>query len=209
MELVDVEPAKVKKITDEQRALLCRYSTTPPRICYQAIEEIRHNPKQQCFEQDPFVAAWNLNVDVHMLTVPARVLPMPEIVYTDRYHVTPEGVRDLGTWEIKSTEFYKPSNFPTVWALINLSSIDEQACKEFYNELSIVAEHRGMSCPPPVIYEERNAEQYSTEEIIAVLTDMMNKNDDCKFFLVILPGNNLDRTRIYNSEKTGKVNSSI
>jgi len=187
MELVDVEPARVKKITDEQRALLCRYSSIAPPIYRKSIEHIRNNPNQQCVEQDPFVRAWNLNVDIHMLTVPARVLPMPEIVYTDQYRVRPEGVRDPGTWELKPTRFHTPTNFPAVWAMINLTSLTEQACKDFYDQLSIVAQQRGIDCPLPQIYEERNANNYLPDQIVDILKEMMNENKDCGFFLVILP----------------------
>jgi len=191
MELVDVEPVRMKKITDEQRALVCRYSTTAPDKYCKSIEQIRQNPEQQCFEQDPFVRAWNLNVDINMLTLPARALPMPEIVYNNQYRVDPQGVRDVGTWELKPTQFYKPSNFPDIWAMINLSSIDRRACEEFYDELSIAAEQRGMKCPPPEIYEELNAEQHSIENIVTALRDIMDRNGDCKFFVVILPIKNI------------------
>jgi hypothetical protein len=201
MELVDVEPVRVKKITDEQRTRLCIYSSIKPPLYYKSISDIRRNPQQQCFEEDPFVAAWNLNVDIKMLTVPARVLPMPEIVYTPHYRVTSKGIRDLGTWEIKSTQFYKPTDFPPVWAMINLTSLDRQLCQEFYYELSTIARHRGITCPPPEIYEERDADHHSIEEIVAVLKEMMGKNDDCKFFLVILPTSRISSTRIYGQLK--------
>jgi len=201
MELVDVEPVRVKKITDEQRALLCRYSSIKPLDYCKSIKQIRDNPDQQCFEQDPFVAAWNLNVDIKMLTAPARVLPMPEIVYTKEYRVRPEGVRDLGTWELKQTRFHTPTNFPAVWAMINLSSLDRLACEEIYHELSFVAQQRGIDFPVPMLYEERDAEHYSTDQIVDVLKEMMKKNDDCKFFLVILPNNVITRTRIYRDLK--------
>jgi len=201
MELVDVEPARVKKITDEQRALLCRYSSIAPPIYRKSIEHIRNNPNQQCFEQDPFVRAWNLNVDIHMLTVPARILPIPEIVYTDQYRVRPEGVRDPGSWELKQARFHKPTDFPAVWALINVSSLDEEVCKEFYHELTIVAQQRGIDFPPPEIYEERNANNYSPDQIVDILREMMNKNKDCGFFLVILPNNTKMRTEIYRNMK--------
>jgi hypothetical protein len=191
----------MKKITEEQRALVCRYSTTKPREYCKSIEQIRQNPKQQFFEKDPFVAAWNLNVDINMLKLPARVLPMPEIVYTDQYRIDPRGVRDLGIWEFKPTQFYKPSKFPDLWAMINLSSIDRRACEEFYDELSIAAEQRGMKCPPPEIYEEFNAEQHSIENIVTALRDIMDRNDDCKFFLVILSSKSTNRTQIYGSLK--------
>jgi eukaryotic translation initiation factor 2C len=201
MELVDVEPARVKKITDEQRALLCRYSTIAPPMYCKSITQIRDNPKQQCFEQDPFIKAWNLNVDIEMLVVPARVLPMPEIVYTNQYRVTLAGIRDVGKWELKQTRFYKPADFPTVWAMINLSSIDQEACKEFYYEISNVAQQRGIDCHPPDIYEERNADDYSTDQIVSILKEMMNKNEDCRFFLVILPSNIRTRTQAYKTVK--------
>ena len=187
MELVDVEPVRVKKITDEQRALVCRYSSIKPLQYCKSINDIRQNPQQQCFEQDPFVAAWNLKVDIKMLTVPARVLPMPEIVYTSQYRVTSGGVRDLGTWEFKPTKFHTPTNFPRVWAMINLTSLNKMACQEFYYALSTEAEKRGITCPPPELYEEYDADYHSIEKIVAILKKRMAENDECKFFLVILP----------------------
>jgi hypothetical protein len=190
MELVDVEPVRVKKITDEQRALLCKYSSIKPLDYCKSIKQIRDNPDQQCFEQDPFVAAWNLKVDIEMLTVPARVLPMPEIVYTNQYRVKPEGVRDVGTWELRPTQFHTPTNFPAVWAMINLTSLNENACIEFYDQLKNSAEQRGIVCPPPEIYEEHDAERVATDQIVYVLKEMMKKNHDCKFFIVILPPKN-------------------
>jgi hypothetical protein len=190
MELVDVEPARVKNITDEQRALLCKNSSMFPPVYCKSIKQIRDNPKQQCFEQDPFVAAWNLNVDIKMLTVPARVLPMPEIFYTDQYRVTPGGVRDLGSWELRPTKFHKPTKFPEVWAMINLTALQKEACIDFYHQLENVAQQRGIDCRPPKIYEQRNAQDYSTDQIVGILGEMMNKNNDCEFFLVILPPKN-------------------
>jgi hypothetical protein len=202
MELVDVEPARVMKITDEQRALLCRYSSMKPSVYCKAINQIRTNPEQQCFEQDPFVAAWNLNVDVEMITVPARVLPMPEIVYARQYQIKLKNTRNVGTWELtRSTQFHKPTDFPKVWAMINLSSLNRDACIEFYHELSVIAQQRGIDCPAPDIYEEKNVEHYSVNKIIAELEAMMHRNADCRFILVILPNNFENRTRIYGHLK--------
>jgi hypothetical protein len=188
MELVDIEPVRIKKITDEQRDAVCRYSSMEPRVYHQSIKDIRQNPKQQCFEQDPFIAAWNLGVDDNMLTLPARVLPMPEIVYTSQYRIASDPYSEKkGVWDCLKTQFHRPTDFPAVWAMINLTSLDERACKDFYNELSIVAGQRGIKCPPPSIYEERDARHYSIDDIMNLLEDMMSKNGDCKFFLVILP----------------------
>ena len=191
MELVDVEPARIKKITDEQRAMLCRYSSMKPQEYYRSINSIRANPEQQRFEEDPFVAAWNLNVDVKMITVPARVLPMPEISYTNEYQVKEKSVRDLGTWELpKSTHFYKPTDFPTVWGIINLSSLAEAACVEYFNQLQYVARDRGIECSPPKVYEEYNPWKSSADQIADILREFTERNKDCRFFLVILPPKN-------------------
>lgn len=198
MELVDVEPARVKKITDEQRALLCRYASMKPQDYCRSISTIRNNPNQQRFEDDPFIRAWNLNVDVEMITVPARVLPMPEIVYTNQYQVKESAVRELGTWELpKSTRFYKPSHFPTLWTMINLTSLSEGACVEFFHELSCLAQQRGMDCREPTAYEELNAELYSIDQIIEGLKYIIQRNNDCQLLLVILPGNSQTRSHIY------------
>ena len=201
MELVDVEPVRIKKITEEQRALVCRYSSIKPLQYCKSINDIRRNPQQQYFEEDPFVAAWNLKIDIKMLTLPARVLPMPEIIYTPHYRINSSGIRDLGAWEIKSTQFYKPTDFPRVWAMINLTSLDRQLCQEFYYELSTIARHRGITCPPPEIYEALDADHHSAEQIMTILSEMMRKNNDCKFFLVILPMSRINSTRIYGQLK--------
>ncbi|UJR36678.1 hypothetical protein I4U23_029395 [Adineta vaga] len=188
MELVDVEPVRMKKITDEQRALMCRCSTISPSSHRKMIEIIRHDRGKQRFEEDPFVAAWNLDVDVKMLTVPARVLPMPEIVYTEDYRVTSTGVRDIGTWDLKLTPFHKPSDFPRVWAMINLSDMNQDDCKEFYDQLSMIAEKRGMKCYMPDYQEfNSNDDRYSIETVMETLNDFMKAKSDCKFFVVILP----------------------
>ena len=191
MELIDVEPVRVKKITDEQRASLCRCSTMEPHVYHQSIEAIRRDPKQQCAEQDPFIKAWNLNVDVNMIRLPARVLPMPEIVYTAEYRVGSQGVQNLGTWKLKpTTRYYKPASFPDVWGIINLSFLDRNSCEDFATELRNVAEQRGMRCPVPVIYEEWTVERYNIHEIMDMLRDTIKRNDDCYFFFVILPEKN-------------------
>ncbi|CAF1546280.1 unnamed protein product [Rotaria sordida] len=202
MEFVDIQPIKVKRITDEQRALLCLTSSMIPSDYHQSIMEIRQNPKQQCFEQDPFINAWNFNVDVNMLKVPARILPMPQIIYTDKFHVNNEQFRSPGVWSSTKTQFHRPTKFPPVWALINLlSSLDEESCKAFYKQLRDVAAHRGITCPEPVLYKEYNVQPDSISHIIAALKDMMEKNDDCKFFIVILPKNNDIRDQIYGDLK--------
>ncbi|CAF0807946.1 unnamed protein product [Rotaria sp. Silwood1] len=187
MELVDVEPVRVKKITDDQRALLCRNASMTPREYRQSIKNIRENPNQQHFEEDPFVAAWNLNIHRDMLILPARVLPMPEIVYTDQYRVTAEAVRDLGTWEMRPTKFHKPATFPRIWGIINLSSPSQQECEDFYNELRIVAQQRGIDCHPPEIYKEYNSEHGTIDQSVELLKQTMGQNNDCKFCIVILP----------------------
>ncbi|CAF4265887.1 unnamed protein product, partial [Rotaria sordida] len=160
------------------------------------------NPKQQCFEQDPFINAWNFNVDVNMLKVSARILPMPQIIYTNEFHVNNEQFRSSGVWSSTKTQFHRPTKFPPVWALINLSSsLNKESCKAFYEQLRDVAAHRGITCPDPVLYEEYNVQPDSISHMNAALKDMMEKNDDCKFFIVILPENNDIRDQIYGDLK--------
>jgi hypothetical protein len=201
MELVDVVPVKVTKITHEQQALLCLNSSLKPSDYYDSIKEVRQNPKQQCFEQDPFITAWNLNVSVNMLTVDARILPMPNVIYSNRYRITSGQVRTSGVWNCSKTQFHKPINFPSVWALINISSLDRDACEEFFHQLNNVAADRGIHCPAPVIYREYNVRTYSIRQIIDAIKEMMEQNDDCKFFLVILPKDGNIRDQIYTDLK--------
>jgi hypothetical protein len=205
IEIVYVEPIRATKITDEQRAMLCLKSSLPPPDCYQSITEIRQNPNQQRFEDDPFVAAWNFNVTKDMLTIPARVIPMPDVICNKECKVTHKQGTKRGVWNHSKTKFYKPTDFPLVWALINLSSsMDREACKAFYDELSHVASERGIKCPAPVIYEQYDVQTYSNTDkqiIIDKLREMMEQNADCKFFIVILPKDKAIRDPIYGDIK--------
>ena len=202
MELVDVEPARMKKVTDEQRALLRRYSSMKPQDYHRSINSIRNNAQQQRFEDDPFIRAWNLNVDVKMVTVSARVLPMPEIIYTHQYRIKEKNLRERGRWELaKSTHFYKPASFPNVWGMINLTSLSQEACVEFFHELRYIAQQRGIDCSPPTIYKKLNTELRSTDQLMKALRDLIHSNKDCRLFLVILPSNSPTRSRIYGNLK--------
>lgn len=193
MELVDVEPVRVKKITDEQRAFICRSSSLRPPEYIKSINEIRDNPKKQHFEEDPFVRAWNMNISSDMLTLPARVLPMPEIVYTDQYRVTSGSVQTIGRWELKVQQFHTPATFPDVWGIINLTSLHEEQCIDFYNELRLVAKHRGIDCHPPKIYEEHNCECEEPNKISDVARDILNRYMGHQFFIIILPNETMER----------------
>ncbi|CAF4092042.1 unnamed protein product, partial [Rotaria sordida] len=179
MEFIDIQPIKVARIIDEQRALLCLKSTITPSEYCQSIKEIRQNAKQQYFEQDPFVAAWNLNVDVNMLTISARILPSPEIIYTNEFHVNLDQNQSQGVSTNTKIPFYNLTKFPSTWALINLSSsLNEELCRRFYNELSFVASERSIKCSPPVIYEEYKVQPNSMSQMIATRKEVMKHNTD-------------------------------
>lgn len=202
MEILDVIPINVKKITDEQRAMLCSKSSQEPSQCYQSIQEIRQNSKKQCSETDPFVAAWNLNVDANMISTSARILPMPDVICNNRHRVTHKQCRQSGVWNTKQIPFYQPADFPNIWGIINLtSSLDQEACKAFYSELSTIANGRGMGCIEPVICQYFNVYNYPIEYIIRGLEELMEGNSDCKFYIVILPEDKIIRDRIYRDIK--------
>ena len=201
MELVDTEPMRMKKITDDQRTAICRQATIKPVDYQRSIQNIRRNPEQQKCEDDPFIRAWQMDVDVEMITVLARVLPMPDIVYTKQFRVTRSQVRTVGVWESTTTRFYEPKNFPSVWAMINLSHLRQDECEEFYMGLRDVARHRGMDCPAPTVYEEMDARSRSMEQIASSLRIMMERNGDCQFFMVILPRDSDIKSIAYGSLK--------
>jgi hypothetical protein len=217
MELVDVEPVKLTRITNEQRALLCLKSSLEPRQYYTQIKQIRQNPKQQgfeeikqgrqnpeqpCSEKDPFVDAWNLNIDVEMKKLPARILPMPTVVFTDRYQITHQQVKTPGVWSSTRTRFHNPTKFPSAWAMINLSSsLDQDMCEAFYNQLKEIADQRGINCPPPVIYREYNVQHDTIDRMLNELKQLIAHNEDCKFFIVILPKDDGIRNKTYGDLK--------
>ena len=196
MEVVDVEPVRIKKVTDEQRALLCKLSSMYPVDYQKTVQSIRQNPQQQSFD-DPFVAAWKLKVDVEMIVTPARVLPAPEIVYSGGYRVTSQATRKPGVWETPQTQFYQPATFPPLWAMINLSSLTARDCEDFYNELNRIAITRGIQCPAPEIYREYDTQRDSIENVLNLLKQLISEHQACGFFLVVLPQDTFTRKYAY------------
>jgi len=201
MELIHVEPIKTIRLTEEQRAKFCNATSLAPYQTQQAIRNIRQNNSQQNFDDDPFVRAWNINVDVNMRDVTARILPMPDVICNKNNRIN-HPPHSKGVWNSSRTEFYQPAHFPELWGLINLSSVmDENACISFYDELANVARNRGMNCPVPRIYEEYDARNQSIDQILNNLYVLMNKNPTCKFLLVILPKNKSIGDEIYAAIK--------
>ncbi|CAF0788522.1 unnamed protein product [Adineta ricciae] len=201
MELLETIPVRIRKITDEQRAMLCLKSSMLPRDYSNSINTIRRTSEQQEFEQDPFIKAWRLKIDTRMLTAPARVLPGPIISYirdADRSYVHGSST---SVWNNTQDEFCEPMNFPDVWGIINLSILNEATCVQFYEELRNVANHRGMKCCNPTIYEEYNIMQYSISNMISSVHSLMTKKNQCKFFIVLLPADGKIRDRVYGELK--------
>ncbi|CAF4465141.1 unnamed protein product, partial [Didymodactylos carnosus] len=98
MELVDVEPACIRKINDDQRATVTQLTSKKPFERRRQIEHVRN--KQQNFDEDPFVKQWGLNIDPRMLIILARVLSMPTIHYNKTYEVTERNNRGKqGLWD--------------------------------------------------------------------------------------------------------------
>mgnify|MGYP001033355509 FL=1 len=201
MELVDVEPVRIKKITEEQRAAMCRVSTLSSLEYQKSINNIRQDPKKRRFENDPFVAAWNMNIDVKMITVPGRILPMPDIVYTKSYRVTRDSVRDPGTWNMRQTRFHTPGKFPSIWAIINLSSLNQEVCVEFCMELSAIAAERGIDFTAPTYYTALNARQCSLPKTFEFVESTFKQTQTSEFYIIILPNDMEKRTLIYERIK--------
>lgn len=187
MEIVDVEPVRVTRLTDEQRAMLCRVSSVHPRQYHQSIQRIRENSAQQCFEDDPFCQALGIKVDTKMIEVSAQILDMPVIRYGESHQVAAEQCQNPGVWNSTNAPFHEATTFPDVWALINLSSWDRNVCEEFYVQLAEVARKRGIQCPAPEIYKAYPISDSSIGGILEALENLMHDNSDCQFLFVILP----------------------
>ena len=201
METVDIEPVRQKKLTDEQIAALCRQAQIKPNQYAQKVNAIRNDLDKQCFEEDPFVRAWNINVDVRMIEIPARVLPMPTIKYTESFKITADRVRTKGVWDSPSSHFATPCNFPETWAMLNLSKLSQNECGQFYFELSRIAQNCGINCPEPRIYQEYPMNNNNMIRTMASISDLLRTNPNCRFCFVILPDDDSERKKTYNELK--------
>ncbi|CAF4395359.1 unnamed protein product, partial [Adineta steineri] len=109
MEFLGVEPVRVKRITDEQRAMVCQKSSLNPSDYYQSIISVRNNTEEQYFENDPFIAAWNLQIDPKMHITSARIIPPPTIIYNSRYQISPQNGSPPSVWQSTNIKFYHPT----------------------------------------------------------------------------------------------------
>ncbi|UJR09387.1 hypothetical protein I4U23_013630 [Adineta vaga] len=178
MEIVDVEPVKVKKISDDQKAKLTRTATLKPHDYYQRVNEVRNNLEQSS-DKTSTTSAWNVQIDTKMHKLTARVLPTPT-----------------------SEQLIKRTHFPSVWGMINISStLDVDSCEQFYKQLSEAGYRRGIECLAPDIYEEYHPQHDSIDKIIADLKNMMAAKNHCHFFIIILPEDTNLQEQLYGEVK--------
>lgn len=205
MEIVDVEPMKIRRITDEQRAQLTRNSTLKPDRYRRAVDEVSNKLHQCSFKENSIAAAWNLSMSTDMHKITARVLPAPTSISANQPSDLKRAYSETFHPSTRDAKFYQPAKFPDVWAMINLSSLDQECCETFSCDLGNAANKAGISYRHPDIYNECNAQVNSLDSIIHCLETTQQKNPDCTFFLVILPenrkGRGFDTERLYGEVK--------
>ncbi|CAF0788505.1 unnamed protein product [Adineta ricciae] len=186
MEVVDVEPVKVKKISDENRALLTRTAILPPDKRYQQTKDVCNKLQQQSFRQNSVTTTWGFQIDTKMHKLTARVLPNPSITFGNRI----------------DKKFCKPISFPSVWGMINLSStLDRRSAERFYEQLREAANYRGVSCTARALYVEFSHKFYSVDKMMDNVKNVMREYDDCHFYIVILSDDSNINDKIHGEIK--------
>jgi len=142
-----------RKINDKQTAALIKFACAKPDQRKRSIES---NIQKSRFESDPKPRAFGLQVNPRMMTVKARILPEPEIIYGQQKIERP---RD-GSWNMKDKMFFQPKSFAS-WAVI--SFCDPRRCQmrdieKFVQALIREVPKVGMKCPrnPPPIIDSRS-----------------------------------------------------
>ncbi|CAF0748512.1 unnamed protein product [Didymodactylos carnosus] len=193
MELCDVEPVCVKKMTPDQVKNLCDNASQPPDVYFKNVMNVRN--KEFDFNDDPILTAWRLNVDSQMLLSEARILPEPIVQY-EKFDV--RNFREPGVWTMENCVKYdSPAVFPQVWAMINMSykNLSKNDVKEFCVELRRRAFNHGIKtfCLP-AIYQECD-----TNSVIEYIQRLMDENHDCKFIYFVFPEYNVELYRLVKS----------
>lgn len=141
IELCKVPPGQLvrKQLPPDQINDVLRFATKRPR---ERLQTIKDGLQTLNYTNSAYVQQFGMRVDDVPLSVKARVLDPPKLVYGGGAVVTPEN----GSWKITNLKFFKPSRV-TSWIIAYVDSPDctQKAIQILTDNLTKTCEGAGMT----------------------------------------------------------------
>lgn len=129
----------VKRLTDMQTARMIQHTAQPAHKREQTILNIVREAK---FDRDPVVKEFGLSVSSEMVSVPARVLAPPTLMYSGHASLIPQEKK--GSWNMRNHKFYEGAVL-NKWAVVNFSRLcNESEFQNFIGHLDSKCRQMGM-----------------------------------------------------------------
>ena len=156
IELLEVQHKQrvTKALNPIQTSNMIKVAATNPKKRAEgaeaAMRRVNHN-------NDPICRGWGIKVDQKMITVPARILPTPTILYGNGNEIP-----KAGQWNRNHSRRLVRCAPINTWCVVNVSHARQNHCFEFVKELVSVAGKMGIVMNPQPHYvqtTDRHAEQ--------------------------------------------------
>lgn len=144
-----------------------------PDITAAMIDVSRQRPNERCmtvtnwrkelqFEGSARLKAWGVDVATQPLSVDARVLNPPQVVYgkgSGRVDVR------AGGWNLRNAKFVMPGRPLTCWAIINFTRTPDQVVQSFAQTLQRHLQTLGMAITKPAYYARANPDPMGCKQV--------------------------------------------
>ncbi|TYZ59295.1 hypothetical protein PybrP1_006571 [[Pythium] brassicae (nom. inval.)] len=151
VEVCEVAPGQqCQNINDLDTAEIIRQTSQRPEVRAKNILEHAHSAG---FENDPFVKAFGMTVDMRMETVEAKVLETPEVQYANVL----ERPR-MGMWSLKDRTFVDGAVLRN-WGVVVHANVSESDVQRFVRTLCNIAQLRGINIEnrqPPITHQDHH-----------------------------------------------------
>ncbi|WVQ76034.1 hypothetical protein IAR50_005670 [Cryptococcus sp. DSM 104548] len=203
MEFVKLEPFNpipFAKQTPNQTAEMIKVTAKPPQQRREAIMAWRQKLN---YENLPKLKAWGIQVARDMLTVQARVLNAPAVLYGGNKRLRAA----FGSWNMKGVKFTKPGQPLESWAVVSLDQrCTIKDCQQFVKTFTGHLAAYGVpvkTTQPPISYANPHAggPNLGVKRALsgAAKAAFMVAKKDPQLILVILPSRD---AALYGSIKT-------
>ncbi|ODN82180.1 hypothetical protein L202_02471 [Cryptococcus amylolentus CBS 6039] len=186
--------------TPDQTAEIIKVTAKPPQQRRDAIMAWR---QKLDYDNLPKLKAWGVQVAREMMTVQARVLNAPSVLYGGNKNLRVA----FGSWNMKSVKFTKPGKPLESWAVVSLDQrCTIQDCQAFVRTFTGHLSSYGVSVKttqPPISHANPHAggNNFGVKNALstAAKSAYMIAKKDPQLILVILPSRD---TALYESIKT-------
>lgn len=169
MELCQVAPGqRCSNINDLDTAEIIRHTSQKPKF---RADNIMDQVRSAGFENDPYLAAFGMKVDLRMEQVNARVLDTPEVQYAN---VSDRPV--MGAWNLRDRRFVEGATLRN-WGVVVMAPCRENEVQNFIRTMCDVGRKCGMNMEDsnPVMIHMDNFRGSQVEDLMVTCYEELKR----------------------------------